>query len=98
MSSRTTTGSIFRDLGMPEAVAQDLIVRSRLMRTIQHRIREGGLSHLQATAILGVDQSCVANLMAGRLSLFSADRLMEITARMGLSADADVASLMSPTE
>jgi predicted XRE-type DNA-binding protein len=90
MSSRTTTGSILRDLDKAEA--ENLVIRSQLMRAVQTAIKERGLTQVRVAEILDTDQSGASNLMTGRVSLFSIDMLVNMVVRMGLRVDVQVGS------
>ncbi len=91
MSTRTTRGNIFRDLGKPEEVAENLVIRSQLMHELQRTIKHRGLTQKQAAGILEVEQSRLSNLMTGRISLFSIDTLVNMAVRIGLQVTITVA-------
>lgn len=95
MSSRTTTGSILRDLGRPEDASENLVIRSQLMRAIQKAIKDRGMTQVRAAEILGTDQSRISNLMTGRVSLFSIDMLVNMAVRIGLRVDIQIGSAES---
>src|SRR5438445_8406422 len=70
------SGNVFADLGFPDA--QELQVKAALTRQIANRIKEFGLTQIQAGARLGISQPDVSKLMNGRYTGFSADRLIGI--------------------
>ena len=70
------SGNVFADLGFPDA--EELQVKAALTQRIADRIKECGLSQIQAGARLGISQPDVSKLMNGRYTGYSVDRLMAI--------------------
>ena len=68
-----SSGNVFVDLGLPDA--EDLPVQAELARHIYLRIKQLGLTQVQAARRLGLKQPDVSKLMNGRHSGFSAERL-----------------------
>lgn len=90
MSSRTTKGNIFRDLGQPKDVAENLVIRSQLMRALQSVIKEKSITQEQAAEWLGVEQPRISNLMTGRIDVFSIDALVNMAVLAGLSVSLSI--------
>ena len=67
------SGNIFADLGLPNP--EERLVKSQLARQIYLRIAERNLNQAEAATILGIDQPKVSNLINGKLTAFSIDRL-----------------------
>lgn len=70
---RHGSGNVFFDLDFSDA--EDLSLQAELTRLIYLRIRELGLTQVQAAKRLGLKQPDVSKLMGGRHSGFSAERL-----------------------
>ena len=68
------SGSVFTDLGLAEA--QELEGKAELMLRITEIIRGRHLTQTEAAELLGTTQPIVSNLMNGRLSGFSWERLV----------------------
>jgi len=68
-----SSGNVFADLGLPDA--DDLPVQAELTRLIYLRIKQLGLTQVQAAGRLGLKQPDVCRLMNGRHAGFSAERL-----------------------
>jgi len=68
------SGNLFADLEYPNA--DEALLKARLARAISAAIRERPITQAEAGAILGLDQPKVSALMRGRLSGFSAERLL----------------------
>lgn len=68
-----SSGNVFADLGMPDAEVR--LARAELVRVVRMLIRERGLTQTRAAEILGVRQPDVSDLMRGRFSRFSMERL-----------------------
>lgn len=82
---RRGSGNVFRDLGASEAEAENLRVRSALMRQIERLIRDEGWSQREAARVLGVTQPRISDLARGKIDRFSVDSLIEILGRCGLA-------------
>jgi predicted XRE-type DNA-binding protein len=70
------SGNVFADLGFIDA--DELHVKAALTRQITNRIRELGLTQVQAGTRLGISQPDVSKLMQGRYTGYSVDRLIDI--------------------
>jgi predicted XRE-type DNA-binding protein len=70
------SGNVFADLGFPDA--EELQVKATLTRQIANRIKEFGLTQVQAGIRLGISQPDVSKLMHGRYTGYSVDRLIAI--------------------
>ncbi|MEI6438401.1 MAG: helix-turn-helix transcriptional regulator [Candidatus Omnitrophota bacterium] len=68
-------GNVFADIGL--AHPERVMARAQVMLRITAIIRERGLTQKEAAQVLGIPQSKVSCLMAGKLSLFSLDRLFQ---------------------
>jgi predicted XRE-type DNA-binding protein len=66
-------GNIFEDLGLSNP--EERLAKADVALVICDVIRERGLTQTQAAEILGVRQPDVSDLMRGRLSRFSMERL-----------------------
>lgn len=75
------SGNVFADLGLPNA--EERKTKVGLAYQISSIISERGLTQAQAGAILGIEQPHVSNLVRGRLSGFSVERLMEFLTALG---------------
>lgn len=69
-----STGNVFEDMGLPDAEGE--LAKALLMRIVQQEIRRRGLTQVQAACVLGVRQPDVSDLVRGRLSRFSFERLI----------------------
>jgi predicted XRE-type DNA-binding protein len=75
------SGNVFADLGLPNA--EERKTKAGLAYQIGSIIADRGLTQAQAGAILGIEQPHVSNLVRGRLSGFSVERLMEFLTALG---------------
>jgi predicted XRE-type DNA-binding protein len=76
-----SSGNIFADIGLrnPEVV----LAKAEIARQVNRTIGEKGLTQSEAAAILGIDQPRVSALAKGRLSLFSLEKLMGFSSKLG---------------
>jgi predicted XRE-type DNA-binding protein len=84
------SGNVFADLGLPNA--EERKTKAELAYQISTIITERGLTQTQAGDILGIEQPHVSNLVRGRLSGFSVERLMSFLTVL----DRDVEIIVRP--
>lgn len=84
------SGDVFHDLGLPDA--DELLAKSKLARAIAEAVRERKISQSDLARMTGIDQPKISNLMRGRISGFSSDRLMHILTKL----DQDVVIFIRP--
>ena len=81
---------VFTDLGFPPPEAENLRIRSAMMRALVASIRKEELTQAQAAKRLGVTQPRISDLMRGKIHLFSIDNLVVLLAAAGLRVDLKV--------
>ena len=75
------TGNVFRDLDLPDP--ETLLLKAELVRQISKAIETLGLNQTEAAQRMGTDQPKVSNLLRGRTSGFSVERLLEFLLALG---------------
>src|SRR3954465_8132447 len=75
------SGNVFADIGLPDA--DDRLTKARLASLIGETIADLGLSQTVAAKLLGITQPDVSNLLRGRLSGFSLERLFGLVRTLG---------------
>jgi len=70
----------------PEA-AENMKLRSALMRALKEHIARTGLSQAQAAKRFGVTQPRISDLLRGKIHLFGLDTLVKMAARAGLHVE-----------
>jgi predicted XRE-type DNA-binding protein len=68
------SGNVFADLGLPDA--DELLAKAHLLSRIAQIIKGRHLTQNQAAEVLETTQPIVSNLMNGRISGFSLERLV----------------------
>lgn len=81
---------VFTDLGFAPAEAENLRIRSSMMRALVAFIREKKLTQARAAKLLRITQPRVSDLMRGKIHLFSIDNLVVLLAAAGLRVDLKV--------
>jgi predicted XRE-type DNA-binding protein len=71
--------------------AENMKLRSALMRALKDHIGGEGLSQSQAAKVFGVTQPRVSDLMRGKIDLFGLDTLVNMLAAAGLHVEVHVA-------
>nr|WP_315229205.1 helix-turn-helix transcriptional regulator [uncultured Albidiferax sp.] len=75
--------NVFRDLGFPEAVAQNLLLRSDLVVHIRKVIAKLDLTQAEAAKRAGITQPRMNDLVKGRTQKFTLDALVNVAAQLG---------------
>jgi len=79
------SGNVFRDLGFGRAEAENLRLRSELMRRIEAHYRASGMTQAAAAKALGLTQPRLNALLKGRFHQFSLDALVNIASNAGIN-------------
>ncbi len=87
-----SSGNIYADLGLPNP--EERRTKAELARQIDAILTERTLTQRAAAGILGIPQPKVSNLLNGRLSGFSVERLMAFLTAL----NCDVQIVVTPTE
>ncbi len=76
-----TLGSVYHALGKVDAGEMEL--KARLVSTINDTIRDKGLTQVQASEIVGLDQPTLSKLLRGLFRSVSLDKLAVILNSLG---------------
>jgi predicted XRE-type DNA-binding protein len=82
------SGNLWADIGRPDA--DEALARAELMRQITEMIRARGLTQTAAAALLGTTQPTVSDLVRGKLSQFSLERLIAFLNALGQDVEITV--------
>ena len=87
MEPTVTVGreNVFADLGFADA--EEMLTKAKLAIAIKDVIKHRKLTQAQAAELMGIDQPRVSKLVGGRLSEFSAERLMQYLVHLGLDIE-----------
>jgi predicted XRE-type DNA-binding protein len=82
-----TSGSdnVFRDLGFPEAEAQNLLLRGDMVIHIRKVIDKLGITQAEAAKLAGITQPRMNDLIKNRNHKFTIDALVNVAANLGYS-------------
>jgi len=67
--------------------ALNMRLRSELMRHLAKRVEGWAVGDEEAAHRLGITESCLIDLMEGRISVLSLDQLVSMAARAGMGID-----------
>ncbi len=76
-----SSGNVFEDLGLPDS--DELLAKAELARRISEIVRGRRLTQQQAARVLGTTQPNVSNLINGRLTGLSLERLVRYLNALG---------------
>jgi predicted XRE-type DNA-binding protein len=82
------SGNVFADLGLPDP--EERLAKADLSIVIARTIRDRGLTQAQAAEIMGCSQPDVSNLMRGKLSEITLDRLARYLNALGHTVEITV--------
>lgn len=77
------SGNVFRDIGFSEEESANLLLRSTLIIAIRQTIEEHEWTQAEAARAIGVPQPRISELMSGRISRFTIDKLVKHLAALG---------------
>ena len=75
--------NVFRDLGFPEAEAQNLLLRTDLVIQIRKAIDKLAMTQAQAAKLAGITQPRMNDLIKNRTHKFTLDALVNVAAQLG---------------
>lgn len=67
--------------------AENMKLRSSLMRSLKDYIEHTGLNQTEAAKLFGVTQPRVSDLMRGKINVFALDALVNMAAAAGLHVE-----------
>ena len=70
----------------PEA-AENMKLRSALMRALAEHLSQSKMTQVQAAAMFGVTQPRISDLMRGKVGVFSIDALVNMAVAAGLQVE-----------
>lgn len=73
--------NVFADLGLPDA--EELLVKAQLALQIARVLKQRGLTQSKAAALTGLPQPKLSNLLRGKFTGVSEDRMMRCLAALG---------------
>src|SRR5215510_230251 len=76
-----SSGSVFKDLGLPDA--EEHLVKAKLVWKIDGILKERGLKQVELAALLGVRQPDVSKMLRGEFRQFSVERLLRFLVALG---------------
>jgi predicted XRE-type DNA-binding protein len=86
-TSHLTQGSVFDDLGFSPSEALEIKVKAEIYRELLRYIGERRFTQQELGALLGIHQPDVSNLLNGRISKFSVNKLIKFAGKLNLGAE-----------
>ncbi|GAB3498511.1 hypothetical protein GCM10027399_23780 [Curvibacter fontanus] len=85
LDARLGSDNVFRDLGFPEAEAQNLLLRGDMVIHIRKVIDKLGITQAEAAKLAGITQPRMNDLVKNRTQKFTLDALVNVAASLGYS-------------
>ncbi len=82
----TGSGSVFKDLGLPNA--EEHLIKAQLVFKIDRLMKERGLRQVEAAKLFGVKQPDVSKMLRGDFRQFSVERLLRFL--VALNQDVEI--------
>jgi predicted XRE-type DNA-binding protein len=80
-----SSGNIFADLGLPDS--EELLLKSQIVVELHRGIKSRKLTQTAAAKLIGIAQPDLSNVLRGRFSGFSTERLMRMLTAFGRDID-----------
>jgi predicted XRE-type DNA-binding protein len=90
----SSSGNVFADLDLPNA--DELLIKAELIHQISELIIDRQLSESDAAEHLQLDKSQFSDLMRGKLSMFSIDRLFRFLNALGSNVEIRIVANSQP--
>jgi predicted XRE-type DNA-binding protein len=88
--THVTTGDVFDDLGFSRSEATALKIKADLLDAIRAEIGRQGYTQRQLVDILDDHQPAVSNLMRGKITQVSIEKLLRYSDRLGMRTELKV--------
>lgn len=85
--THTTRGNVFLDLGFPPKKALALKFKAKILTAILDEVKRRKYRQAQLVKLLDEHQPVVSNLLHGKITQMSIERLLIYAHRLGLSLD-----------
>jgi len=82
-----SSGNVFEDLGFPAEEAALLQLKTDLKIAIEREVKRRKLTPKKLVQVLDIQQSQVSDLLTGKVSKMSVDKLAKYLHRMGVSVE-----------
>ena len=91
-----SSGNVFGDLGFSSEEAELLKAKAQLRIKIEREVKRRKLTPKSLAEILGVKQSQVSDLLTGKVSKMTLDKLFKYSHRLGMRTDIKTVKVRSP--
>ena len=85
-----SSGNVFADLGVPDA--EQHLIKAEIVIGIAARIKDRGLTQVEAARKIGLSQPDVSKLLRGNFAGFTLDRLFAFLCALGSDVSIRVAA------
>ena len=82
-----SSGNVFEDLGFPPDKAMALLFKSKILTRILDEVRRKKYRQRQLVELLDEHQPVISNLLQGKISQMSIEKLLTYADRLGLKLD-----------
>lgn len=88
--SRTRGVTVFEQIGFSSEESAELVRKSHLLDEVQGIVQARGLTQKELTDLVGLGQSHISELLGGKLSRFSIEKLISILEKLGATVEIKV--------
>ena len=95
-TNHVTKGSIFDDIGLESSEAANLKLRSQLLYIARNIIKVKDMKQVEAAEFYGITRPQVSELIHGKVSRFSLDKLVLMLNRAGYGVEVNLTRVVKP--
>ena len=82
-----SSGNVFEDIGFPTEEARILLLKTDMKIAIEREVRRRKITPKKLAQVLDIQQPQVSDLLTGKVSKMTIDKLMKYALRLGLNVE-----------
>ena len=82
-----SSGNVFEDLGFPSEEARILLLKTDMKIAIEREMRRRKITPKKLAQVLNIQQPQVSDLLTGKVSKMTIDKLAKYALRLGLNVE-----------
>jgi len=87
MKKKTNSKKLSAMLGISRARSTESIIKAKLIKGIQDKIRVKNITHLELAELTGLPRSAVSGILSGSLQKVTIDRLLRMVDGVGMEVE-----------
>ena len=87
MKKKTNSKKLATMLGISRARSTEAVIKAKLIKGIQDKIRVNNITHLELAELSGLPRSAVSGILSGSLQKVTIDRLLRMVDGLGMEVE-----------